>query len=254
MTEISQQAADQLSWYHLVILLTRIKDSKERHWYIQKSIQEGWSRDRLESQIESKLYHRQGNAITNFKQNLPKVLETQAQNLLRNPYNLDFLCLTDESYERDIENKLVQHIEKFLLELGEGFAFMGRQYHLVVDGDHYILDMLFYNVKLRCYVVVELKAVKFKPEFVGQLNFYLSAIDAQLKHPDDNPSIGILLCKSQKGMTVEYALRDINKPIGVAEYRLVESLPEEMKTSLPSVEQLEFELSKNIEKTEAEES
>lgn len=250
--EISQQSADQLPWYHLVILLTRIKAKEERQWYIQKTIQEGWSRDRLEAQIESHVYHRQGNAITNFKQNLPANLEVQAQNLLKNPYNLDFLCLTDDAYEREIENKLIHHIEKFLLELGEGFAFMGRQYLLKVDGDNYILDMLFYNVKLRAYVIVELKAVKFKPEFVGQLNFYLSAVDSQLKHPTDNPSIGILLCKSQKGVTVEYALRDVNKPIGVAEYRLTESLPDTIKTALPSIEQIEFELSKHIKSAEVQ--
>jgi hypothetical protein len=156
------------------------------------------------------------------------------------------LCLTDEAYEREIENKLFQHIEKFLLEVGEGVAFMGRQYHLRVDDDDYIMDMLFFNVKLRCYVVVELKAVKFKPEFAGQLNFYLSAVDEQLKHENDNPTIGLLLCKSHKGVTAEYALRDLNSPIGVAEYSLIDNIPKEMKTALPSIEQLEFELSKQI--------
>lgn len=244
--EIGQHSVDQLGWGHLVVLLYQTQNSEERNWYIHKTLQEGWTRDRLEAQIESNVYYRKGNAITNFKQNLPSDLEVQAQNLLKSPYNLDFLCLTDDAYEREIENKLVHHIEKFLLELGEGFAFMGRQFPLKVEGDNYILDMLFYNVKLRSYVVVELKAVKFKPEFVGQLNFYLSAVDSQLKHSTDNPSIGILLCKSQKGMTVEYALRDLNKPIGVAEYRLTESLPADIKTALPSVEQIEFELSKHL--------
>ena len=244
--EIGQHAVDQLGWGHVVLLIYKVQDEEERKWYIQKAVLESWSRDRLEGQIESNLFHRQGNAITNFKQNLPEVLESQAQNLLKSPYNLDFLCLTDEAYEREIENKLVQHIEKFLLELGEGFGFMGRQYHLKVDDDDYMLDMLFYNVKLRCYVVVELKAVKFKPEFAGQLNFYLSAVDEQLKHESDNPTIGLLLCKSHKGVTAEYALRNLNSPIGVAEYSLIETLPKEMKTALPSIEQLEFELSKQI--------
>lgn len=244
--EIGQQAVDQLGWGHVVLLIYKVQDTDERKWYIQKAVLEGWSRDRLEWQIESNLFHRQGNAITNFKQNLPEVLESQAQNLLKSPYNLDFLCLTDEAYEREVENKLVQHIEKFLLGLGEGFAFMGRQYHLRVDDDDYIMDMLFYNVKLRCYVVVELKAVKFKPEFAGQLNFYLSAVDEQLKHENDNPTIGLLLCKSHKGVTAEYALRNLNSPIGVAEYSLIDTIPKEMKTALPSIEQLEFELSKQI--------
>lgn len=252
--EIGQQSVDQLAWGHIIILIYKLRDADERNWYVQKVIEENWSRDRLESQIESKVYQRQGNAITNFKQNLPSVLEEQASNLLKSPYNLDFLSLSDDAYEKDIENKLVNHIERFLLELGDGFAFMGRQYPIRVEDEDYVMDMLFYNVRLRAYIVVELKAVKFKPEHVGQLNFYLSAVDSQLRRSSDNPSIGILLCKSRKGITVEYALRDMNKPIGVAEYRLTEVLPDNIKTALPSIEEIEFELSKHTEESKNSQS
>jgi predicted nuclease of restriction endonuclease-like (RecB) superfamily len=250
--QIGQQPVDQLPWGHIILIIYKIDDPEKRTWYIEKAISGIWSRDHLDTEIETDLYSRQGKAITNFQQNLPLELSKDATHLLKSPYNLDFLCLTDDAHEREIEAGMVKHIEKFLLELGEGFAFMGRQYLIRVDNDDYFMDMLFYNVKLRAYVVVELKAVKFTPSFVGQLNFYLSAVDSQMKHPNDNPSIGILLCKSQKGISVEYALRDVNKPIGVAEYRLTESLPEQFKTALPSIEELEFELSKHIDEPEKE--
>ena len=249
--EFVQQVVAQLAWGHIILITYKIDDPEKRTWYIEKAISGIWSRDRLDTEIETDLYSRQGKAITNFQQNLPLEISKDATHLLKSPYNLDFLCLTDDAHEREIEAGMVKHIEKFLLELGDGFAFMGSQYLIRVDNDDYFMDMLFYNVKLRAYVVVELKAVKFTPSFVGQLNFYLSAVDSQMKHPNDNPSIGILLCKSQKGISVEYALRDVNKPIGVAEYRLTESLPEHMKTALPSIEELEFELSKHAQENES---
>lgn len=244
--EISQHAADQLPWYHLVILLTRIKTLQERQWYIQKSLQEGWSRDRLEGQIESKVYHRQGTAVTNFKQRLPISQSDLANETLKDPYVFDFLTLHDAAVEREIEKDLVKHIEKFLLELGSGFAFVGRQYKLIVGGDLFYIDLLFYHLKLRNYVVVELKNTDFKPEYVGQVNFYLSAIDDLVKHPDDGATIGLILCKNKSNIIAEYALRDVNSPIGIAEFRTTGVLPEELKTALPSIEELEFELSKQI--------
>ncbi len=244
--EISQHAADQLPWYHLVILLTRIKTLQERQWYIQKSLQEGWSRDRLEGQIESKVYHRQGTAVTNFKQRLPISQSDLANETLKDPYVFDFLTLHDAAVEREIEKDLVKHIEKFLLELGSGFAFVGRQYKLIVGGDLFYIDLLFYHLKLRNYVVVELKNTDFKPEYVGQVNFYLSAIDDLVKHPDDGATIGLILCKNKSNIIAEYALRDVNSPIGIAEFRTTGVLPEELKTALPSIEELEFELSKQM--------
>ncbi len=242
----SREAPSYPDWYHLVILLTRIKTLQERQWYIQKSLQEGWSRDRLEGQIESKVYHRQGTAVTNFKQRLPISQSDLANETLKDPYVFDFLTLHDAAVEREIEKDLVKHIEKFLLELGSGFAFVGRQYKLIVGGDQFYIDLLFYHLKLRNYVVVELKNTDFKPEYVGQVNFYLSAIDDLVKHPDDGATIGLILCKNKSNIIAEYALRDVNSPIGIAEFRTTGVLPEELKTALPSIEELEFELSKQM--------
>ncbi len=196
-------------------------------------------------QIESNLYAREGRSINNFQETLPSPQSDLAHQILKDPYTFDFLSLGKEAYEREIEKELVKHIEKFLLELGVGFAFVGKQYKLTIADEDYFIDLLFYHLKLRCYIVIELKTGQFKPEYAGKLNFYLSAIDDILRHKDDSPSIGIVLCKD-KGSKVkaEYALRDINKPIGLAEYRLGESLPEEIKTALPSIEELESELSK----------
>lgn len=244
--EISQQAVDQLAWGHIVVLLYEVKDSLERQFYVQKSIEYGWSRSLLSMQIETKLYQREGKAITNFEAKLSSPHSDLAQTTLKNPYFFDFLSLGKDAHEREVEKGLVKHIEKFLIELGEGFAFLGRQYHLQVEDQDFFLDLLFYHIKLRSFVVIELKSGKFKPEYAGKMNFYLSAVDDLLRHPGDNPSIGLILCRSKVGVLAEYALRDMSKPIGLAEYRLTESLPENIKTELPSIEELEAELSKDL--------
>lgn len=241
--EIVQQAVAQLPWGHNVLLLNRIKEQEARLFYVQKAIAENWSRATLEVHIKNRLHERQGKAVTNFAARLPAPTAALAQETLKDPYLFDFLSLGEDAQEREIENALVQHITRFLLELGSGFAFVGRQYRLEVNGDEFFIDLLFYHIRLKCYVVVELKATAFKPEHAGQLNFYLAAIDAQVKAPDDNPTIGLLLCKTQNRLVAEYALSGIDKPIGIAEYELVRVLPEPLLTNLPTVEQLENELS-----------
>lgn len=240
--EIVQQAVGQLPWGQNVLLLTRLKDPALRLRYAQQASNDGWSRITLELQIKNRLHERQGQAITNFETRLPSPHSELAHETLKDPYLFDFLGLGDDAHEREIENALVRHITRFLLELGTGFAFIGRQHRLEVAGDEFFIDLLFYHTRLKCYVVVELKATAFKPEHAGQLNFYLSAVDAQIKAPDDKPTIGLLLCKSQNRLVAEYALSGIDKPIGVAEYELVRALPEPLITSLPTVEELENEL------------
>jgi predicted nuclease of restriction endonuclease-like (RecB) superfamily len=240
--EIVQQAVGQLPWGQNVLLLTRLKDPALRLRYAQQASNDGWSRTTLELQIKNRLHERQGQAITNFEARLPSPHSDLAHETLKDPYLFDFLGLGDDAHEREIENALVRHITRFLLELGTGFAFIGRQHRLEVAGDEFFIDLLFYHTRLKCYVVVELKATAFKPEHAGQLNFYLSAVDAQIKAPDDKPTIGLLLCKSQNRLVAEYALSGIDKPIGVAEYELVRALPEPLITSLPTVEELESEL------------
>jgi predicted nuclease of restriction endonuclease-like (RecB) superfamily len=242
--EMSQQLVDQLPWGHNILLMYDIKDKEERQFYIKKLIEHGWSRDILSMQIETNLYQREGKAITNFTQTLPAVQSELAKATLRNPYLFDFLSLGKNAHEREVEKSLVNHIQRFLIELGEGFAFLGSQYYLKVEGEEFYLDLLFYNIKLRSFLVIDLKSGKFKPEYAGKMNFYLSAVDDLLRHPSDNPSIGLILCRSEVGVLAEYALRDINKPIGLAEYRLTEQLPKEIKTLLPTIEELEVELSK----------
>ncbi|WP_298431996.1 PDDEXK nuclease domain-containing protein [Geobacter sp.] len=243
--EFVQQAAAQLPWFHLCTLIGKLKTSEERNWYLSKAIEHNWSRNILVMQIETRLLERNGAAVTNFAVSLPASQSDLARESLKDPYRFDFLGLTDEAQEREIENALVKHVTEFLLELGAGFAFVGRQVLLDVGGDEFFIDLLFYHLKLRCYVVIELKGGKFKPEHLGQLSFYLTAVDAQIKHPQDSPTIGLLLCKSKNKVVAEYALRDNSKPIGVAEYQLVESLPQELQTSLPSIEQIERELSES---------
>lgn len=241
--EIVQQTVGQLPWGHNVLLLNRIKEKEARLFYVQKAIAENWSRATLEVHIKNRLHERQGKAVTNFAARLPASTSALVQETLKDPYLFDFLSLGEDAQEREIENALVQHITRFLLELGNGFAFVGRQYRLEVNGDEFFIDLLFYHTRLKCYVVVELKATAFKPEHAGQLNFYLAAIDAQVKAPDDHPTIGLLLCKTQNRLVAEYALSGIDKPIGIAEYELVRALPEPLVTNLPTVEQLENELS-----------
>jgi len=240
--EFVQQAAAQLPWFHLCTLIDKLTTREERDWYLAKAIEHNWSRNILVMQIESRLLERSGTAVTNFEASLPKPQSDLARESLKDPYRFDFLGLTDKAQEREIESALIKHVTEFLLELGAGFAFVGRQVLLNVGGDEFFIDLLFYHLKLRCYVVIELKAGKFKPEHLGQLSFYLTAVDAQIKHTQDSPTIGLLLCKSKNKVVAEYALRDNARPIGVAEYQLVESLPPELQTSLPSIEQIEREL------------
>lgn len=237
--QIVQQAAGQIPWFHNCTILDKVKNPTERLWYIQQTTRHGWSRNVLVHQIESGLYRRQGKATTNFDRTLPKPQSELAQQLLKDPYNFDFLSLGKDALERDLERALIDHIRDFLLELGVGFAFVGSQYHLEVGGQDFYLDLLFYHLRLRCYVVVDLKMSDFQPEFSGKMNFYLSAADDLLRHPDDQPSIGIILCKSKNQAIAEYALRDLNKPIGVSAYQLQSALSEQLKNSLPTIEELE---------------
>lgn len=237
-----QQVVAQIPWGHNVRILDHVKDVEEREWYVRKAMEYGWSRDILELQIESRLYQRQGKAVTNFTQTLPPPQSDLAEQLLKDPYNFDFLTLGQEAHERDLERGLVQHIREFLLELGVGFAFVGSQYHLEIGGEDFFIDLLFYHLRLRCFVVIDLKMKAFKPTDAGQMNFYLSAADDLLRHPGDQPSIGIILCRTRNKVVAEYALRDMNKPIGVSTFELLESLPEELKGSLPTIEDLEAEL------------
>ncbi len=235
----------QIPWSHNIILVTKIKDTKERLWYAHMTIEEGWSREALEDAITSKFFHRHGKAITNFKDRLPEPQSQLAQEVLKDPYQFDFLELTNGYKEKELEQGLVDHIQQFLIELGQGFAFVARQYHIEVDGDDYYIDLLFYHLQLRCYCVVEIKTTNFKPEYAGKMNFYLSAVDDFVKNDADNPSIGLILCKTKKQFTAEYALRDIRKPMGVSQYEgiITKSLPKRFQQSLPSVQKIEAELS-----------
>jgi predicted nuclease of restriction endonuclease-like (RecB) superfamily len=240
--EFVQQPAAQLPWFHLCTLLDKVKDPEQRSWYAGKTLEHGWSRQVLTMQIETAAYTRAGSAVTNFGETLPPPQSDLARDALKDPYIFDFLGLTEDAQERDIEQALTRHITRFLLELGAGFAFVGRQYRLEVGGDEFFIDLLFYHLKLRCYVVVELKTTPFRPEYAGQLNFYLSAIDAQVKAEDDQPTIGLLLCKEKNRLAAEYALRGVAKPMGVAEYQLLRQVPESLETTLPSIDQIEAEL------------
>jgi predicted nuclease of restriction endonuclease-like (RecB) superfamily len=234
----------ELPWGHNRLLLTKLETPATRLWYAHKVVEHGWSRAVLTHHIETQLHKREGKAVTNFQRTLPPPQSDLAEQTLKDPYNFDFLMLGNDAHERDLEQGLLDHIQKFLLELGVGFAFVGRQYHLEVSGQDYYLDLLFYHLRLRCYIVIDLKMKVFEPEFAGKMNFYLSAVDDQLRHADDGPSIGLLLCKERDHLTVEYALRDLKKPIGVAQWqtKLVESLPKNLKGSLPTVAEIEAEL------------
>lgn len=238
---IVQQVVAQIPWGHNCVILDKIKNYEERLWYAQKTIQNGWSRNVLIHQIELKAYERQGKAITNFEQALPQPQSDLAKQILKDPYNFDFLTLSEQALERDIEEALVQHITKFLLELGSGFAFVGRQYHLEVGEQDFYIDLLFYHLTLRSYIAIELKAGEFKPEYIGKMNFYLSALDDLVKEEFDNSAIGIILCKNKNKVIAEYAVRDTNKPIGIAEYKLMDAIPANLKGKLPTIEELEYE-------------
>lgn len=238
--QISQQVVGQIPWGHNILLFQKLGSLEERIWYAKKTIENGWSRNVLLHWIDSGLHKREGNAISNFKVTLPSPQSDLAHQTLKDPYCFDFLTLRDKHDEQELESGLLDHIQKFLLELGAGFSFIGRQVHLEVGDQDFYLDLLFYHYILRCFVVVELKAT----DFAGKMNFYLSAVDDKMKHSDDKPTIGLLLCKGKNKVVAEYALRDINKPIGISQYeaKIIESLPDDLKRSLPSIEQIEQEL------------
>lgn len=235
--EFVQQVVALLPWGHNVRLLDTVKTSKERAWYARQAIEHGWSRNVLAHQIDSNLFARQGSALTNFSRTLPAGQSELAQQILKDPYTFDFLSLGPDMLERDLERGLIEHLRSLILELGKGFAFVGSQYHLEVGGQDYYLDLLFYHLRLRCFVVIELKIEDFKPEFAGKMNFYLSAVDDQLRHEHDQPTIGIILCKGRNEVIVEYALRDTSRPMGVAQYQLSPSLPPQLLQDLPTVEE-----------------
>ena len=246
MSPIVQAPLAQLSWYHHLALIDKLSSPEDRLWYAAKTVEHGWSRNVLALQIEAGLHKRQGKAVTNFKTTLPPAQSDLAQGITKDPYLFDFLTLRDDANERSIEEGLVAHVEKFLLELGAGFALVGRQVHLEVGDQDFYLDLLFYHLKLRCFVVIDLKATDFTPEAAGKMNFYLSAVDDRFRQAGDQPSIGLILCRSKNRVIAEYALRDMTKPIGVSGYvtQLVESLPKALKGAVPSVAELEREFTK----------
>lgn len=240
---ILQQLVAQIPWGHNILIFSKSKDYLEALFYIKNTIEHSWSRQVLEYQMQSDLFGRQGKSVNNFKSTLPAPRSELAEQIVKDPYVLDFLSLDANAREADIEMQLIEHITRFMLELGKGFAFVGRQVKLVVDGKEYFVDLLFYHIRLKCFVVVELKNTEFMPEYVGKLNFYLSAIDDRMKGPDDHPSIGILLCKGKSTIAAEFSLRDIQKPMGVTAFQLTSHLPEHLKNSFPSIEEMEQELS-----------
>lgn len=239
--EFVQTVSAQIPWSHNTAILDKIKDPEQRVWYIKKTAENSWSHSVLIHQIESGLYQRQAVAgkVSNFENRLPVPQSELAVQTMKDPYIFDFIPFREDMVERDIERALVQDVTKLLLELGTGFAFLGNQYHLSVGGDDFYIDLLFYNLNLRCYVVIELKTGEFKPEYAGQLNFYLSAVDGIMKTEQDNPSIGLLLCKSKNNLVAEYSLKDMSKPIGISEYRVTSDLPAELEKQLPSVEDIQ---------------
>ncbi len=243
MDEKVQQLVRQLPWGHNMVIVNKIKDPTEAVFYLTETARNNWSRNVLIHQIESGLYLRKGKVLHNFEATLPAPQSDLARQTLKDPYIFDFLSLSEEAQEREIEKELTKHITKFLLELGAGFSFVGSQYPLEISGKDYYIDLLFYHLKLRCFVIIELKAGEFKPEYAGKLNFYLSAIDKTLKREGDKSSIGIILCKSKDKVIAEYALKDMSKPMGVSEYKIVRAIPEKLKTSLPTIDELEKELS-----------
>jgi predicted nuclease of restriction endonuclease-like (RecB) superfamily len=240
--QIVHQLGGQIPWRHNCVILEKVKDPEQRIWYVQKTIEHSWSRSVLIHQIDTDLFSRQGGSITNFEAVLPAPQSDLAQSLLKSEYNLDFLELHEKALERDLERALLERMQKFLLELGVGFAFVGSQYRLEVDGDEFFADMLFYHLGLSCFVVIELKTTDFKPEYSGQINFYVNVIDDKLRRPHDNPTIGIILCRSKKKSIVEYALQGMSQPISVSTYRTTATLPEEYKEKLPSIEDLQYQI------------
>lgn len=244
--EFVPQLVAQIPWGHNRLIISRVQSIDEALFYCAETLKNAWSRDFLDSQLDNNLYSRSSKSTHNFENTLPEKQSKLASETLKDPYNFDFLGLHDEAMEREIEKELVTNITEFLLELGKGFAFVGKQFKIEISETDYFIDMLFYHLELRCYVVIELKAGKFKPEYAGKLNFYLSAVDSQIKKATDNATIGILLCKKKDKIEAEYALRDINKPMGISEYNLTQAIPQEIKTQLPSIEELEHDLIEKI--------
>jgi len=233
----------KLPWAHNVLLMQKIKDLSTRSWYMQATLQQGWSRDVLALMIDSRTHERHGKAITNFSDRLPPIQSDLARQVLKDPFIFDFTTLEEPFHERELETSLVRHLEKFLVELGQGFAFVGRQVHLDVGEQDFYIDLLFYHLRLRCFVVIELKKGAFKAEYAGKLNFYLNVADDKLRHPSDSPSIGLVLCQEENRLVAEYALKGVDKAIGVSRYQLTRALPKEFRSSLPSVAEIETELS-----------
>lgn len=239
---IGQEPLAQITRYHNIALLQKVKDPQQRLRYAQKAVENGWSRNMMVIHIERKLFEARWKAITNFSNTLPKPNSDLANSILKDPYNFDFLMLTGEAKEKELEEALVWRITQFLLELGAGFAYVGRQFHINVGGEDFYLDLLFYHLKLRCYVVIELKTTKFKPEYAGKLSFYTTAVDEEVKAPEDNPTIGILLCKGKNKVTAQYTLKNFNWPIGISDYQLEQAIPDDFQSQLPSIEDLEDKL------------
>ncbi len=246
VAQIVQQVVAQLSgipWGHNITIISKCKNVDEAIFYVQATAKNNWSRSVLTHQIEGNLFEREGKAVTNFQSTLPAPQSDLAIQTLKDPYIFDFMTIRQQHDEKELENALISHVTKFLLELGAGFSYIGRQYKIEIDGDEFFIDLLFYHVRLHCYVVVELKTVKFQPEFAGKLNFYVSAIDRILKTEKDDPTIGILICKSKNNTVVEYSIKDINKPIGVSHYNIISNLEEKIKSSFPTIEEIQAELS-----------
>lgn len=240
--EFVQPIVAQIPWTHNIILIQKIKDKNIRFWYMEQTLQNGWSKDILSLMIKSEVHNRTGNLVSNFSQILPPLESDLVQQSFKDPYRFDFLTITEPFRERELENNLIKHMEKFLIELGSGFAFVGRQYKLEIGDDEFYIDLLFYHLKLRCFIVVELKKGKFKPEYSGQVNFYCSAIDGILAQKDDKPTIGLILCQEKNEIVAEYSLKNMTQPIGISEYQLTEVLPKEFESSLPTIEEIEQEL------------
>lgn len=245
LLSIVQQLAAQLPWFHHVLLMERVRHLATRVWYMQQTILNGWSRNTLSLQIAACAHERAGKAVTHFAERLPPPQSDLAAQTIKDPYIFDFLTLEEPFHERELETGLLVHVEKFLLELGQGFAFVGRQYHLDVGQEDFYLDLLFYHLRLRCFVVVDLKKGPFKAEYAGKMNFYCNVVDDRLRHPTDQPTVGLILCQDENRLVAEYALKGVNKAIGVSEYRLTRALPARLKSSLPSIQEIEAELSTN---------
>ena len=238
--DVDEYGLGRITWSHHQILMSKVSNREEYIWYLEKTLEHKWSVDDLTSQVKSQLYERQAvaNKISNFERRLPAEQKNMVLSTMKDPYMFDFIDYTEEMLETDIENELVKNVTSLLMELGTGFAFMGQQYHLEVGGKDFYIDLLFYNTKLRCYVAIDLKTGEFKPEQAGKMNFYLSALDDLVKAPEDNPSVGLILCRDENRTIAEYALRDMSKPIGVSEYHLCTDLPLDLKDALPAVEDI----------------